>query len=258
MNTEPRCSLEWCKWRKPCKKCGYCRRHDICHKSSVSHPAKYSNPVLEAVASFVPPTHNRVFDPMAGVGGIRRLPHSIDHKIEVFGMEIEKEWAAEWSNCFAGNLLDAPGYVLDFLYHHSGWSIRPDVIATSPTYGNRMADHHNARDPSKRMTYRHQLGRALHADNSGQLQWGPGYMRFHEIAWERCWALLGEYGRLVVDIRDHIRGGERQRVTEWHMRTLFDLGFKLVGFTTVDTPGMGFGANRDTRAGPTIVMAWDK
>lgn len=30
-----------------------------------------------------------------------------------------------------------------------------DAIITSPTYGNRMADHHDARDNSRRLTYRH-------------------------------------------------------------------------------------------------------
>lgn len=30
-----------------------------------------------------------------------------------------------------------------------------DAVITSPTYGNRMADHHDAQDGSKRITYRH-------------------------------------------------------------------------------------------------------
>ena len=30
-----------------------------------------------------------------------------------------------------------------------------DAVITSPTYGNRMADHHNAQDGSRRVSYRH-------------------------------------------------------------------------------------------------------
>ena len=49
-----------------------------------------------------------------------------------------------------------------------------DAICTSPTYGNRMADHHEARDGSPRDTYRHVLGRPLTPGNSGALHWGDG------------------------------------------------------------------------------------
>jgi hypothetical protein len=49
-----------------------------------------------------------------------------------------------------------------------------DAICTSPTCGNRMADHHEARDISPRHTYRHVLGRPRTPGNSGALQWGDG------------------------------------------------------------------------------------
>ena len=54
------------------------------------------------------------------------------------------------------------------------------AIATSPCFGNRMADHHEARDPSVRHTYRHRLGRPLSEGSAGALQWGPAYREFHE------------------------------------------------------------------------------
>ena len=47
-----------------------------------------------------------------------------------------------------------------------------DMVVTSPTYGNRMADHHNAKDGRRRITYTHNLGRTLTPGNSGAMQWG--------------------------------------------------------------------------------------
>ena len=215
------------------------------------HPAKFSDEVLAAAAELLDDPRS-IFDPMAGVGGIHRIEDFLGYPVRTLGMEIEHEWAIAHERTFVGNLLQP---VQDTLEVIGG---RVDAIVTSPTYGNRMAEHHDARDDSKRMTYRHQLGRPLHPSNSGQLQWGKGYRLFHRAAWERCRQLLRFDGRLVVDLRDHIRSGVRQPVVDWHFETLISLDFRLVGYKTVETPGMGFGANREKRTGANIVSAWDK
>ena len=58
-----------------------------------------------------------------------------------------------------------------------------DAVVTSPCFGNRMADHHNAKDNSKRHTYRHYLGRELTKGSAAGMQWGEEYKHFHTEAW---------------------------------------------------------------------------
>jgi tRNA G10 N-methylase Trm11 len=103
-----------------------------------------------------------VVDPFAGTGRIHELSHVPG--VRTVGVEIEPEWARLSSGTVVADALALP--VADSSVH---------AICTSPTYGNRHADHHEACDPSLRRTYRHDLGRELHPNNSGRLQWGPDY-----------------------------------------------------------------------------------
>ena len=226
-------------------------RNPLCTGETRPHPAKFSDEVLAAAAELLDGSRS-IFDPMAGVGGIHRIGDFLGYPVRTLGMEIEHEWAHHHERTFVGNLLAPVEWILETI------DGPVDAIVTSPTYGNRMADHHDAKDDSKRITYRHRLGKKLHPSNSGQLQWGNGYRLFHRAAWERCRELLRWDGRLVVDLRDHVRSGERQLVVDWHFETLISLDFRLVGYSTVETPGMGFGANREKRTGANIVSAWDK
>src|SRR5207302_7210410 len=117
----------------------------------VRHPAKFSDPLLPVLRALIHPGA-RVLDPFAGSGRIHEITDN------AVGIEIEPEWADLHPHTHCGNALDLP--FADAVF---------DVICTSPTYGNRMADHHDAKDDSRRNTYRHALGRPLHADNSCQL-----------------------------------------------------------------------------------------
>lgn len=85
------------------------------------------------------------------------------------------EWAARWLDGARRNIV---GDALRLPFRDATF----DVVATSPTYGNRMADHHEARDDSDRGTYRHRLSRPLHPSNSGAMQWGEEYRSIHEKA----------------------------------------------------------------------------
>ena len=60
------------------------------------------------------------------------------------------EWATQSPLTVVGNALDVA-------------ALCPvtDCIVTSPCYGNRMADHHDAKDSSRRITYKHKLGRDM-------------------------------------------------------------------------------------------------
>lgn len=175
----------------------------------------------------------KLLDPFAGTGRIFELARP---GLCIVGIEIEEEWAGSRNGMACANALSLPFPTGSF-----------DAICTSPTYGNRMADHHNARDASRRVTYRHAIGRPLHPQNSGAMQWGAEYRAFHEKAWMECRRVLRPGGVFVLNIKDHIRGGERQAVTDWHIATILQLGFTHAESRHVPTPGMRFGANANTR-----------
>ena len=133
-----------------------------------------------------------------------------------------------------------------------------DAICTSPTYANRLADHHEARDNSPRHTYRHTLGRPLSPGNSGQLQWGDAYRAFHLEAWTECRRVLQPEGFLVLNVKDHIRKGELQPVTNWHAVTLLMLGFTCTARVHVPCPGQRHGANGHLRVDYESVLRFRK
>ena len=51
----------------------------------------------------------------------------------------------------------------------------------------------------------------------------------------------------MLNIKDHIRGGEVQHVTEWHVKTLQGLGFVEREHKRINTPSMRYGRNGDKR-----------
>ena len=206
----------------------------------IEHPAKFTDVLISEIGRRIPPG-SRVLDPFAGTGRIHQLWNA-----DTVGVEIEPEWASMHPKTVVGNAL-----VLPFKDHSF------DAIATSPCYGNRMADHHNARDGSKRMTYRHMLGRELHPNNSGQMQWGDKYRAFHAAAWVEARRVLRPGGLFVLNISDHIRKGTRQRVTAWHVHTLLKEGFELLSAEAIPTPRMKRGENAKARVGYESVIVFE-
>lgn len=209
------------------------------------HPAPFSDPILDRVADRVRGAET-VLDPFAGTGRVHELRDRAGVPNTV-GIEIEPEWAAKHPDTIEGDALDLP------LDDHS-----VDAIATSPTYGNRMADHHNANDDSTRLTYKHSLGRDLNENNSGAMQWGDEYRDFHRRAWSEAERVLKPGGTFVVNIKDHIRDGQKQDVVAWHIDTLYGLGLHLMGLDLVPTKGVMAGANADTRVCAEVVLTFRK
>jgi len=199
---------------------------------TMRHPAKFSKPILEILEELA--VKGLVLDPFAGTGRIHRL--ASDSRFTV-GVELEPEWAELDHRTLVGNALHLPFPDDSF-----------DAIITSPVYGNRMSDHHNAKDDSVRNTYKHTLGSDLHPDNSGQLHWGPKYREFHLRAWSEASRVLKPYGQFILNISNFIKKGEEQEVSEWHLQQLIEtFGYTLQDSRDITTERNRYGANRDLR-----------
>lgn len=103
------------------------------------HPAPFPQYILDEFALILTAQRRhvgralRILDPFAGIGRVHNLP---DRLGETVGVEIEPEWAA----CRAGTIVGDATQLPD------EWTSSFDAVVTSPCYGNRLADHHEARD----------------------------------------------------------------------------------------------------------------
>ena len=209
--------------------------------ADITHPAKFSDPVLAQVSKFLP-SGALVLDPFAGMG----LIHSLSH-VKTIGVEIEPEWASVHPNTIIGDALTLPFPDSTF-----------DAIATSPVYGNRMSDSFEAKDKSRRITYRHCLGRSLHLNNSGQLQWGPKYKEFHIQAWKEATRVLKPEGRFILNVSDHIRKGSIKAVSIWHVAEVLKLQYRVLDWELVRTQRMRMGQNAKLRVEHENVILFQK
>ena len=205
-----------------------------------AHPAKFSKSILQVLHGI---THDcrLLLDPFAGTGLIHQM------ECPTVGIEIEPEWATLHPGTIIGNALTLPFRGRAF-----------DCVATSCTYGNRMADHHHARDNSKRNTYRHTLGRELHPQNSGKLQWGTAYREFHLAAWNEVKRVLEPGGRFILNVSNHIRKGQEVDVAGWHRRTIQMLGLWMEASHLVATRRQRQGANGNARVPYEVIYIFRK
>lgn len=193
---------------------------------TAKHPSKYANAVLEEIAYWLP-ADALVLDPFSGVGRLGEIA-----KLRTVRVEIEADWADQ----IVGDAQRLP--FADGVF---------DAIATSPVYGNRMSDHHNARDGSTRHTYKHTLGHDLHPRNAGALQWGDSYRLFHKQAWAEIVRVLRPGGMFLLNSSDHIRKGKVQHVTQFHLDTLGRLGLTCERTVLIGTARLRHGENHQAR-----------
>lgn len=205
---------------------------------NVRHPAPYTPQFIPIFAELLE-GYPHVLDPFAGTGRLIRI-RNYGYTGTIYLNELEPEWArlgvapgTVVSCCDAENL----PYPDDFFV----------AACTSITYGNRMADHHNARDNSKRNTYKHALGRDLTPGNTGMMPWGPKYRAKHEACYLELRRVLRNGARFILNVSDHIRGGKVVPVTAWHIETLVGLGFEVEEHRMIETPRNRQGANRHLR-----------
>lgn len=207
--------------------------------SSIKHPAMYTNSFIPKFAEILIGCEN-VLDVFGGTGKLA-LIKEYGFCGKVVCNELEKEWVeTSLYNVDEWHIGDAEK--MDWAKNNTF-----DAICTSPTYGNRMADHHNAKDGSKRITYKHYLGRNLDDANTGKMQWGDKYREKHIKIYKECIRVLKIGGLMVLNVSNHIRNGEVINVVDWHKEALMQLGMMFIEEIKIETPRMGFGKNYKSR-----------
>lgn len=249
----------------------------------LDHPAKWSEAVLQVLRDVVDrealtqDRRLRVLDPFAGVGRLR-LAQALgaDAVYAVEGVELQPEWGDEGT--LPGDATSLP----------ADWSGRYDAVVTSPCYGNRMADHHDASDPCQRCggtgyystqrppdfaqvvcrqckgaglswrnTYAHALrrqGADVIPGSAATLQWGTRYREVHTDALSEMLRVTVEGGLVVVNMSNHIRDGVEQPVVEWWVNQLLHRRCLLIEVRRVRTPRQRNGANGELRVDGEVVI----
>lgn len=219
----------------------------------IKHPAQYSEPIIHVLADMMRDQgFATVLDPFAGAGGIFRLRD--EHNIPglFLGYEIEPEFVALHPHTRHGNALRLP--LADGIISH---------VITSPAYGNRMADQFIPGEgweaaKTTRNTYAHRIGRKLHPNNGGGMQWGEEYRDFHLAVWKEMGRVLAPDGQIILNISDHIRSGELQPVKDWHASAITSLGYRLSESVPVQTRRNRYGQNGHVRVDCEWVMRFER
>lgn len=231
---------------------------EIVRKGSADSPCPYSVPVIDVFRIIMlndPIRYSHIHDPFAGAG--ERMERLADHLGIVFtGTEIEPAFIR--SSCVAqGDSTDPSSYPVGSQY----------AIVTSPVYPNGMADDHEARDQSKRNTYRARLGTLMHQNNMG----GKGYRgtkrggaslrrrQYWNLA-ERCVQNWGGAHTVLVNVSDFIHTVNGQRLTEPVVSDWVELltrhGWVVVDVHDVKTQRQRYGANRIRVEKESIIEAF--
>lgn len=229
----------------------------------LKHPARYSKLLLERFNIIIDDyvvAHPRdlgvvlkILDPFAGTGKIHSVS-ALGARIETFGIELEQEWADTHPRTQQGNALALPFASQQF-----------HMVITSPTYGNRLADKHAAKDGSLRRSYTHDLRRLtgdptreLHPDNTGTLHFGPKYKEMHTKAWQEVWRVLKPTGWFVLNVSDFIKNKNVVDVARWHLDCCMEMGFNFVDDHEVGTPRLRVGANHESRVAAERIFVFEK
>lgn len=243
---------------------------------AADHPAKWSSPVVLDMAEIVAAERERrghqlaVVDPFAGIGRGRLADALRPNVSEVVGVELQSEWCVD-EQTIQGNACHLPD---DWAGRFHGW-------LTSPCYGNRMGDHHQAADQCKacggtgagrkgelaadrpcatckgtglswRNTYAHALrrhGGELVPGSAAGMQWGPEYRALHRRALTEGIRVVVEGGLLAINMSNHprtlVKGGPQveQLVVEWWLNEVILAGCRIQEVRRVSTRRNRQGAN---------------
>ena len=90
------------------------------------------------------------------------------------------------------------------------------------------------------------------------MQCGKEYKEFHRKAWLEAKRVLVLEGKLIINIKDHIRNGEIQPVTKWHIETCLDIGLKMEGEVSIPVGGLTHGENYEKRIPHESLLVFSK
>jgi SAM-dependent methyltransferase len=265
--------------------------------TTADHPAKWSASVLVVMADAAAAEADRVghtlsvLDPFAGVGRARLAEALGPHAERVDGIELQPEWSG-WRPGYpegvvdfldgvpvpgTGDLLTLQGTATDLPPHYGD---RFDAVFSSPCYGNRCADSHDAKDKCKacngsrhapvspestanppcptckgtglswRNTYAHALRRAggdLVPGSAAAMHWGREYRLLHRAALAEMVRVVVPGGLLAINMSNHIRDGVEQDVVGWWVNQIIVADCILRAVLPIETPRNRNGENRDVR-----------
>lgn len=251
----------------------------------IRHPAKFTEEIVDVLTRMVRTEQRRlgrpilVLDPFAGVGRVHRLRcvRGDDVIVETVGVEIQASWASMHRQTIEGDSIELmrkwrdgrervrmnerERFAIDDLVIFDGF----DIVATSPCYGNRLADKHNARDGSERRSYAHDLraiGDELDERNAGGLAWGDAYWRFHAEAYRLIRGVLrpprgdDPGGLFLLNVSDFVRAKATVPAVSWHRGAAYGAGFhEDRPARLIDTPRLRYGENADARAEHEVIMS---
>jgi hypothetical protein len=196
------------------------------------HPCPYPKHFLPLFAKILKKEKSqRVLDIFGGIGTLAKVK---EHGFtgEVIINEIEPKWS-KIAKTIADKVITGDAQQLKL----SDKSV--DAIVTSPTYGNDMAVTFK-----RERTYTIYNGKPLKKSNTGQMRWsveGDKYRTVHKNAYKEAFRVLTDNGVIVVNVKNHIRHGKEQKVAEWHLDTLKEIGFTPVSVKKVKVTGIPFG-----------------
>ena len=220
---------------------------------TVAHPCRFTPAVLDALAPVIEGFGLPVHDPFAGTG--ERLGALCDRLgVGFSGTEIEPEFIVD-PRVQPGDSTRAGTY-----------PAVPHILITSPVYPNGMTDHFEARDGSRRHTYRQALAtnlgrdRPLHINNMGA--YGNKIRRSHRSEqqhWGLATACLAHWpDTVIVNVKDTIARGERVPVVATWAGLLTDAGWGVTDWIVVDVHGQRHGANGHARVDHEVILVAQK
>ena len=236
------------------------------------HPAVYSKPILEHFDQIIddrlfrkgdkPPIN--VLDPFAGTGKIHTLARP--GLVSAVGVEIQEQYVHPEMFGIEDWVADPNTVLGDATDLAKSWTGLFHMVMTSPTYGNRFSDRHQAKDASKRRGYTHDLRRMtgdpaleLHPSNTGRYAFHTKqYQELHAKAWREVWRVLRPGGWFVLNVSDVIKGGEVVDVAQWHHDLVTDIGFNTVKIIPVETRRLRYGRNSAARAAYEMIYVLEK
>jgi SAM-dependent methyltransferase len=225
--------------------------------STCGFPASYSAEILESIRRLTPANAVRILDPFAGPNGIARLQDTLgtfsnSTGRRYLGVEIEPEWAKQGVDTIVGDatkLREMPGVV----------AFAPDMVVTSPPYGNRMADQYlGDAKGSRRHTYAIALGRTLDYGSMARYQWGPRYQTIFSEGVREIYGILPVGGHFILNIANHYRKHQLQLVVPWAVERVLARPFELRSWDSVKARKMRHGENHEVRDDYEQVFLFEK